>query len=259
MLAKTTWLVVSSGQFALNPEGDFFHPNPPLDCQVDLPVGIGDANPLFRVAFAANIAPGSVKLREAFDRVSVENFPLLARACQLEHWWQTHRYCGRCGAKNALFPHELALHCTACDELYYPRISPCIIVLIRRGHECLLAKHARSSINRYSTLAGFIEAGESAEQAVAREVEEEVGICITNIQYVTSQNWPFPSQLMLGFFADYASGQICVDGDEIVDAGWFTIDSLPELSPTGTISRYLIDAFFQALDKPVLDKPALDR
>lgn len=244
-LQSDRWLVIANGHFLLC-DGQPWHASAPASSVADLPLGLFEG----RVALLADQPDDAIALRSlmlgATEEI-VEDIAPLARASQLEYWWSHHRFCGRCGAANQLHTAEFALHCPACDAFYYPRISPCIIVLVRDGERCLLAKHVRSRSDRYSTLAGFIEVGESAEQALEREVFEEVGLKVGNLQYITSQNWPFPSQLMLGYWADYESGQINPEVGEIADARWFSRDNLPELPPVGTISRHLIDTFFESL------------
>jgi NAD+ diphosphatase len=172
---------------------------------------------------------------------------LLSRAAQLNSWYRNHRYCSRCGQPVAKLADDFAAICGYCDYRQYPRLSPCIIVLVSRqtseGEQCLLAHAAHFTQDRYSTLAGFIEAGETAEQAVAREVREEVGVEVGNIRYWKSQSWPFPHSLMLAFFADYVGGELQPDGVEILKADWFSVDQLPELPPKMAISRDLIDGF----------------
>lgn len=179
-------------------------------------------------------------LRELLGCIGAVYFQLLGRALQMDNWWRTHQFCGTCGAKTEAVAEERATYCNACDDHYYPRISPCVIGLVRRGSQCLLARGSRLPEGMFSTLAGFVEAGETIEQALCREVKEEVSIEITNLRYVGSQPWPFPGQLMLGFIADYAGGEICVDGEEILEARWFDIDNLPNIPPPGTIAGRLI-------------------
>lgn len=174
------------------------------------------------------------------------DYARLARAAQLATWDDQNRFCGRCGSALAPHPQDLARQCPDCSLVLYPRISPCIIVLVTRGDRCLLAHSARFPAGRFSTLAGFIEAGETAEAALCREVREEVGIEVKNIRFFASQSWPFPHQLMLGFFADYAGGELQPDGDEILQADWFGVDELPDLPPPFSIARRLIDHFFAA-------------
>ena len=133
--------------------------------------------------------------------------------------------------------------CPDCGLVHYPRIAPSIIVLITKGDEMLLARNARWPAGMYSTLAGFVEVGESIEQTVHREVAEEVGLRVHNLKYLGSQSWPFPNSLMLGFHAEYASGDIVCNDVEISDARWFAHDQLPNVPPGTAISRWLIDDF----------------
>lgn len=184
-------------------------------------------------------------LRAQVGVIAEEQFQLAGRALQMLRWHYDHQYCGRCGQPTVQHPHDLAKSCTACSLDVYPRLSPCIITLVIRGDYCLLARHKRSSNQTNSCLAGFIEIGESPEQALVREVMEEVNIQVNNIRYIMSQPWPFPGQLMLGYLADYASGDIVVDQYEIVEANWYRYDQLPNIPSIATISGRLIDVFVQ--------------
>lgn len=195
------------------------------------------------VAAVRNEGLELVGLRSLLGQVPDAMFQLAGKAVQVIHWFTQHRFCGRCGRATRMDTAERAMVCSGCDMLYYPRLAPCVIGIIERGDHCLLAQRAQSRNNRYSAVAGFIEPGETAEQALAREVAEEVGVAITNIRYFTSQPWPFPGQLMLGFHADYASGEIQVDGVEIGHARWFSVHELPPPPPPGTISSLLIQDF----------------
>ena len=177
-------------------------------------------------------------------RVSDAAFSAYGRGFQMLSWQRDHQFCGRCGSGTQLTDGARAMACTDCGFSCYPRVSPCVIVAVTRGEELLLAAAVGRRANFYSTLAGFIEPGESAEAAVAREVREEVGIEVDNIRYFQSQPWPFPSQLMLGFFADYAGGEFVLDPEEIEDAGWFTQDNMPPVPPSASISGQLIRGFF---------------
>ncbi|RCV87514.1 NAD(+) diphosphatase [Billgrantia montanilacus] len=168
-------------------------------------------------------------------------FPLVSTALQVSAWLRDHRYCGRCGAGSIRLDGEFAMHCDACGLRNYPRISPCIITLVTHGNAMLLARSPRFPPGRFSTLAGFIEPGESAEEAVHREIFEEVGLTVGRIRYYRSQAWPFPHALMLGFFAEAASRRIRIDGVEIADAAWFMPQRLPQLPPPYSISRALIE------------------
>jgi NAD+ diphosphatase len=188
--------------------------------------------------------PFSVEgLRDLYGRLEEEVFAVAGRAVQIVRFGTTHRYCGRCGLPTVRHPKERCVHCPGCGLSCYPRISPAIIVLVRRGDEALLAHSARFASAFYSTLAGFVEPGESLEETLEREVREEVGISVTNIRYFGSQPWPFPHSLMIGFFADYAGGEIAADGREITDARWYSTSELPEIPPKLSIARKLIDTW----------------
>lgn len=184
-------------------------------------------------------------LRESLAKAKDEvEYAELSKNAQLSRWQEHAKYCCICSGELKPHPIEsIARQCSVCEHIHYPPISPCIIVLVTRGDLCLLAHASKYPSGRYSTLAGFIEPGESAEQAVAREVKEEVGIDVCNIRYVKSQSWPFPHSLMLGYFADYLSGEIVPDGEEILEARWFDPNHLPDLPPEFSISRQLIEAF----------------
>lgn len=167
--------------------------------------------------------------------------PMLSYASQIITWAEEHRFCGRCGQPLQVADDERAMCCVHCATRQYPKLSPSMIVLVSRGDELLLARSPRFAPGVYSTLAGFVEPAESVEQCVVREVREEVGLEVCNLRYQGSQSWPFPHSLMLGFHADYASGEIVPQLEEIEDARWFALDALPPLPKPGSISRYLID------------------
>lgn len=186
-----------------------------------------------------------LSLRNLLEYLSEDEFQTAGRALQVLRWHFDHQYCGRCGKPTMQHTQDFAKSCVNCKIDFYPRLSPCIITLVTRGDECLLAWHTRSKEEKYSCLAGFIEMGESPEQTLVREVMEEVGVKVNNIRYIASQPWPFPGQLMLGYFADYAGGEILVDQHEIMAAYWYRYDQLPKVPPITTISGRLINAFVQ--------------
>jgi NAD+ diphosphatase len=150
-------------------------------------------------------------------------------------------HCGRCGSPTEHAPGERARRCPQCGHAAFPRLSPAVIVRVTRGDEILLARAVRFPGGVYSVLAGFVEPGESLEECVARELEEEVGIEVTDIAYFASQPWPFPHSLMIGFTATWVSGDLRIEEAELVDARWFTRDNLPDLPGRLSIARTLID------------------
>ena len=157
------------------------------------------------------------------------------------HWEKTSRCCDNCGGMMERIGGEWGKKCRACGAIHYPRIHPCIIVLVRRDDQLLLVRQAVWPVGRFSLVAGFVEFGENLEEAVTRELYEETGIKVTNIRYQGSQSWPFPSQLMTGFTADYCSGELKIQTEELEEGGWFSIDNLPQLPPRRSIARWLID------------------
>lgn len=188
------------------------------------------------------VAPFS--LRKGLELLGTDWYHPAAKAYAVINWDKTHQFCGRCGSKT-LHKASAAFEriCPACGLSLYPRISPSMIVLIEKEDKILLARSPHFPPGRYGLVAGFIEVGESIEDAVHREVQEEVGIKVKNLRYFGSQPWPFPDSLMIGFFADYASGEIQVDNVEIVEAGWYRFDNLPSSPPSVSIARKLIDHF----------------
>ncbi len=182
-------------------------------------------------------------LRSLFGTVEEDIFSLAGRAIQILHWNREHQFCGKCGTTMKNRTSELAKICPACGFVSFPRLSPAVIMSIIRKDHILLARAPRFPPGMYSTLAGFVEPGETLEEAVKREVREEVNVRIGNITYVASQPWPFPHSIMIGFSADYVDGEIEIDDDEIEDAQWFSLRNLPVLPSKITIARLLIDNF----------------
>ncbi|GAJ65663.1 NADH pyrophosphatase [Edwardsiella piscicida] len=168
-------------------------------------------------------------------------FQLAGRGVQLAEFFQSHRFCGSCGHPMHASQQEWARLCAHCQQRYYPQIAPCIIVAIRRDDHILLARHNRHRNGIYTVLAGFVEVGETLEQAAAREIFEESRLQVKNLRYVTSQPWPFPHSLMMAFLADYAAGDLCHDPKELQEADWYRYDRLPQLPPAGTVARRLIE------------------
>lgn len=183
------------------------------------------------------------KLRALFGELDDDLLGIAGRAFQITEWARSHKYCGTCGTPMQLAAGERCFKCPACGMLAYPRISPAMMVLIKKGEHLLLARHTASPTNRYVPLAGFLEAGESIEEAIHREVFEEVGLRVANLQYFGSQSWPFPHSLMIAFTAEYVSGDIVLDRNEIADAQWFGPGNpIPDYPVGVSVSGALVDA-----------------
>jgi NAD+ diphosphatase len=210
-----------------------------------------------RPCYAAEVAEGTTPpagvsfegLRRLYGSLDEDLFWVAARAVQIVDWDRTHRFCGRCGVPLNRKTTERAKECPQCRLLYFPRLAPAIIVLVQRGDQLLLARSRHFMPGMYSVLAGFVEPGESLEEAVVREVSEEVGIEVKDITYFASQPWPFPHSLMIGFTATYAGGEISFNDDEIENAGWFEVDNLPQIPGKISIARKLIDWFVEKQGK----------
>jgi NAD+ diphosphatase len=188
----------------------------------------------------------AVDLFSYFGRTTEDEWALAGRAVQLAEWARTHRFCGRCATPTEPSPSDRSMKCPACGLLAYPRLAPAMITLVTRGEpgpdqEALLARGVAFRAPMYSCLAGFVEPGESLEQAVVREVAEEVGVVVGKVTYRGSQPWPFPHSLMCGFRAEWQDGDIVCDPTEIVDAQWYRRDALPNIPPRISIARKLID------------------
>lgn len=179
--------------------------------------------------------------RSLFGQVGEAEFAAAGRAIAIAEWDVTHRFCGRCGVPTDLLTTERARRCPRCGLVFYPRIAPAVICLVEReGGEALLAHGRGFAPGRYSTLAGFVEPGESLEEAVHREVHEEVGVTLGELRYFGSQPWPFGRSLMVGFTARHTGGEIRIDAKEILDARWFRPDALPDYPPPMSIAHALI-------------------
>ncbi|HEX6372715.1 MAG TPA: NAD(+) diphosphatase [Longimicrobium sp.] len=185
-------------------------------------------------------------LRASFRVLSADEFRMAGRASEIVEWERAHRFCGRCGGRTEECGQPLARRCTECGSLHFPRLSPAILVSVTRGDRILLARSPHFPPGMFSTLAGFVDPGESLEETVAREVREEVGIEVANVRYFGSQPWPFPSSLMVAFTAEHAGGELAPDAVEIEDAGWYAVDEIPIVPPTISLARALIDDFVRA-------------
>jgi NAD+ diphosphatase len=208
-------------------------------------LGTWDGRPC-RLTRLSGTAPVPVGLRgenlfAAEPTLPIDLLSLGGLARMVLHWERHSRFCPACGQPLERLPGEWGKYCPACTTHLFPQVAPCAIVLVRRPGEVLLTRKPEWAPNRYSLVAGFIELGECLEEAAAREVLEETGVKVRNVQYLGSQCWPFPSQLMCGFVADYGGGEVTVDTRELADARWFEIDALPTLPPKRSIARYILD------------------
>ncbi len=245
-----SWLLVQGGGLAtvhgqdqpLLPEGDC----PVSRLQAEpLYLGQWQGNPLRMLALprSAELPPPlQVQgLRAPETELPIELLSLGGIALMIRHWEESSRFCGNCVGAMVRLPGTWGKQCANCGTQHFPRIHPCVIGLVIRDDRLLLVRKAEWSLVRYGLVAGFVEFGESLEEAMAREVEEETNIRITNIRYLGSQSWPFPSQLMCGFVADYAGGEVCLNDAELCEAAWFAPEALPTLPPSRSIARFLID------------------
>ncbi len=182
-----------------------------------------------------------VPIRQLISLWSRSQFEQASRAVQLLEWRRNHKFCSHCGHETEVHPLEYAMICPTCRYRQYPRVQPCVITIITRGEdEILLAQSVRNKGKMYGLIAGFVEVGETLEDAVRRETLEEVGLHLKNIRYLASQPWPFPSNLMLAFHAEYESGDIKLQEEEISDARFFRFDKLPEIPFKGSIAHSMI-------------------
>jgi len=191
-----------------------------------------------------------IDIRSILVKSSAEEIALVGRAQHLLDWYKNSQFCGACGSKNMYSYKESAFYCSCSKNMLYPKISPCVIGIILNGDEILLARNKLFPEGMFSAIAGFVEASETLEQTFEREIHEEVGLKVKNIKYFGSQPWPFPNQLMIAFTCEYESGEINVDGDEIVEASWFNVSNMPNIPPTSSISGQLINSYLEGHLKP---------
>jgi NAD+ diphosphatase len=221
-----------------------------LTIDVEVDVDVPEGPPLRALSVAAGMtAPEGAALlglRQLHGRVAERDFRLAGRALQLLEWVATHRFCGRCGAATERHAEYRALACGACGQMHFPRVAPAVIVLVEREGAMLLGRSARFAPGVYSALAGFVEPGESLEEAVEREVLEEAGVEIRDVRYSGSQPWPFPHSLMIAYTARWAGGEPLPRDGELEDVRWFDAGGpLPELPAPISIARRLIDDFLE--------------
>jgi NAD+ diphosphatase len=249
------WILVQGQSLLVAPEGDTFR-LPTGDCPVSLdgaaPFWLGTYRdePCWVVPIAAEVTPPAGLTRETMIPMRGARLPdpllsLGGMAMQALWWESTSGHCPRCGTATNRIENEWGKVCPRCRYEHYPHLHPATIVLVRDRDRVLLTRKADWAPGRYALIAGFVDNGESLESCVAREIKEEAGVDVTDIRYVGSQNWPFPSQMMIGFVATYAGGDVVIDQEELEDARWFPCSALPSLPSRHSISRYIIDNYAQ--------------
>ncbi|MGI9600517.1 MAG: NAD(+) diphosphatase [Acidimicrobiales bacterium] len=242
---RPVWLVVHPSGLLRTDEG--WPDEAPVTDEPTHLLGVLDGHPVYGVGVAGDVeAPAGSRFVDLYSlhaEVGHEQWLMAGRAVQIVEWGRTHRFCGRCGVDNVLATGERAMQCPQCGLMAFPRLSPAVIMAVHRDDEILLARGAQFVIPMYSTLAGFVEPGETIEDAVRREVQEEVGLTVGSLEYFDSQPWPFPNSLMLGFFAEYDEGEIVPEPGEILEADWYPYHSLPAIPPDLSIAHRLIMEF----------------
>jgi len=251
------WLIVQNQGLVVVPDGEgFMLPRgerpPALDGRLGEPLWLGTFKdtPCWVAALPGEAALPPGLHRETLVPMQNTRLPddllsLGGMAMQALWWESTSGHCPRCGARTERITGEWGKRCPTCRYEHYPHLHPAVIVLVRDGDRCLLARKAEWAPGRYALVAGFVDNGESLEGAVRREVKEEVGVDVDDIQYVGSQNWPFPSQLMVGFVARYAGGEVIVDREELEDARWFPVGQLPMRPSRHSIAGFILQNYAQ--------------
>ena len=252
---STRVLLLAKGRFPVEGGGTAVAWIGPADAPDGQRVFLGEQGGVARFAVLLDepLDDDWANLRLAGPRLSTADQSLLVHALALAEWHRAHRYCPRCGSPLDVAGAGHVLTCTGCGRQQFPRTDPAVIMLVTDGDDrALLGRQPQWPEGRFSTLAGFVDPGESLEDAVRREVAEEVGIEVGAVRYLGNQPWPFPASLMVGFFAEAESTEIHVDDDEIAEARWFTRDQMREEAEAGTlllpgaisISRTLIETWY---------------
>jgi NAD+ diphosphatase len=248
------WAIIRAGSVIVQeqPDGSLCLPEGDLPAWLKpgrepICIGLWRGRPLRAVTVGSSQELQAPFTDEAFNagtnRLDIRTLTIAGLAKQILHWDRNSRHCSRCGTETGPIAGTWGRRCPSCATEHFPHIHPCAIVLVRRGNQVLLTRKAEWPAGRYSLVAGFLDFGESLEECALREIREETGIIAENIRYVGSQNWPFPAQIMAGFVADYAGGEIVIDKSELEDVRWFPVDALPTLPPSRSIARWIIDNF----------------
>ena len=257
MKEQTYWFVYYKDQLLIEQKEGSYHIPIGTEPPIKVPVGstihsIGNLNEIpcktynLHTPISGNEAPvrQMVGLRASYDMLPFEEYYQAGKAFQILNWDQNTRYCPACGVPTKQIS-DIGKKCPECRQEFYPNISPAIIVRITRGDSILMVRAKNFRGTYYGLVAGFLEAGESLEECVHREVMEETGIRIKNVKYFGSQPWPYPSGVMVGFTADYESGDIQIQEEELSDAAFFSKDNLPEIPKKLSLARKLIDDWLE--------------
>lgn len=256
---QSYWFIFKSGNILINPKSNLNIPlHEDLD-EINLDperkhyLGTLLDHPCYVVEVEPETEPEDgmefMDLRSAYDILDEDIYLLAGRAVQIIDWDKNHMFCGKCGTETMTLEGENAKVCPECGFTSFTRISPAVITAIIKDEKILMAKHSYGLKNRYALIAGFLEAGETLEEAVKREVMEEVGLEVKDIQYFGNQPWPYPNSLMIGFTARYAGGDIRVDGKEIVDAKWFDASEVSRFPSKISIASELVEWFLDTYSK----------
>ncbi|AHC16830.1 NAD(+) diphosphatase [Salinispira pacifica] len=206
------------------------------------------AEPAHRDGIETGLPDGRYEfaLRDLYGIVDDWLFQAIMRSSQILYWRRRTRFCGLCGSPAVPGEDDLSMVCTECGETYYPQIAPAVIVAIRNGNKLLMVRNRKRPKGFYGLVAGFVEAGESLEEAVHREVFEETNLRVTNLEYARSQSWPFPNSHMIAFTADYAEGEIEFLDGELVEAEWFSPEEIPNRMPGFSVGSKLVAEFIRS-------------
>jgi len=246
-LNQGQWFIFSKQLMLVSEEGKRIPKTANLPSLREVYVGYFKGESCFAAEIAEDVQAPSGWMWSCFRSLHgvlpKEEYALAGRALQLLEWDRTHTYCGTCGQKTFPRKEERCRECSSCGQLAYPKLAPAIMALVQREEKILLARGSHFPQNMYSVLAGYLDVGETLEQCVVREVQEEVGLKVGNVRYMGSQPWPFTGSLMVGFACDWLEGDIIKDPLEIEEAGWFARDELPIIPTEVSLAYWLIDSW----------------
>ena len=252
-IGEACWLIFSGNQLLVGDDKKRLPDRPDCALQRTLYIGVFKGKHFFAGEVQAGIdSPigwSWSPIRPLHATLNEEEYAIAGRAMQLIYWDRSNQYCGHCGNPTFSREYERCRECKSCGQLFYPKLSMAMLALVRKADQILLARSPHFPEPFYSTLAGFVDPGETLEQCVIREVFEEVRIKVKNVRYFGSQPWPLSHSIMIGFSCEWEEGEIQIDAAEIEDAAWFDVSNLPRLPPLYSLARFLIDEFIQTQGK----------